>query len=97
MNHNLQTFHILCLNETKVKTQNKSSHQYSNHSKYKSIVTYKSEGTMLLYDKSIVFDLCESVTIYGSKFVVASFNTNTCLVVHIIAIYKPPFLSLTIF
>jgi len=42
MNHNLQTSHILCLNETKGKTQNKSSHQYSNHSKYKSIVTYGS-------------------------------------------------------
>jgi hypothetical protein len=33
MDHNLQTSHILCLNETKVKTQNKSSLQYSNHSK----------------------------------------------------------------
>jgi hypothetical protein len=38
--HNLQTFHILCLNEIKVKIQNKSSRQYSNRSKYKSIVTY---------------------------------------------------------
>jgi hypothetical protein len=54
--HNLQTFHILCLNENKVKTQNKSSHQYSNHSKYKSIATYESQGTMLLYDRSIVLD-----------------------------------------
>jgi hypothetical protein len=84
------------LNETKVKTQNKSSHQYSNHSKYKSIVTYGSQGTMLLYDKNIVLDSCESVTMYGLEFIVTSFNTNTFLVVHIIAIYKPPSLSLII-
>jgi len=77
MNHNLQTSHILCLNENKVKTQNKSSHQYSNHSKYKSIVTYGSQGTMLLYARSIVFDSCEFVTMFGSGFIVASFNTNT--------------------
>jgi hypothetical protein len=69
-NHNLQTYHILCLNETKVKTQNKSSHQYSNHSKYKKIITYKSPGTMLLYDRNIVFDSCEFVTMYGLEFIV---------------------------
>jgi hypothetical protein len=75
MNHNLQS-HILCLNETKVKIQNKSSYQYSNDSKYKSIVTYKSQGTMLLCDRSIVLDSCESLTMSRSKFIVASFNTN---------------------
>ncbi len=51
MNHNLQTSHILCLNETKVKTQNKSSHQYSNRSKYKSIVTYGSQGIVYCMTK----------------------------------------------
>ncbi len=76
MNHNLQTSHILCLNETKVKIQNKSSHQYSNDSKYKSIITYKSQGTMLLYDRNIVLDSCESVIMSRSEFIVASFNTN---------------------
>jgi exonuclease III len=85
------------LEETKVKTQNKSSHQYSNHSKYKSIVTYGSQGTMLLYDKNIVLNSCEFVTMSRSKFIVASFNTNTHQTIHIIVIYKPPSLSLTIF
>jgi exonuclease III len=97
MDHNLQTSHILCLNEIKVKTQKKSSHQYSNHSKYKSIVTYKSQGTMLLYDRNIVLDSCECVIMSRSKFLATSFNTNTCRAIHIIAIYKPPSLSLTIF
>jgi hypothetical protein len=95
--HNLQTSHILCLNEIKFKTQNKSSHQYSNHSKYKSIVTFGSQVTMLLYDISIVLDSCESVIMSRWKFIVASFNTDTCRAIHIIAVYKPPYLSLTIF
>jgi hypothetical protein len=85
------------LNETKVKTQNKSSHQYSNHSKYKSIVTYESQGTMLLYDRSIVLDSCEYVKMSRSKFIVASFNINIHRAIHIIVVYKPPSLSLTIF
>jgi len=84
------------LNETKVKNQNKPSHQYSNHSKYKKIITYKSQGTMLLYDRNIVFDSCEFVTMFGLEFIVASFNTNTRRIVHIIVVYKPPSLSLTI-
>ncbi len=96
-NHNLHTYHILCLNETKIKTQNKSSHQYSNHSKYKKIVTYKREGTMILYNRNIVFDSCKFVTMFGLEFIVASFNTNTRRTIHIIVVYKPPSLSLTIF
>jgi len=75
--YNLQTSHILCLNETKVKTQNKSSHQYLNHSKYNSIVIYGIQGTMLLCDRSIVLDSCEYVTMYGLEFIATSFNTNT--------------------
>jgi len=84
------------LNEIEVKTQNKSSHQYSNHSKYKKIVTYESQGTMLLYDRSIVLDSCEFVIMCGLEFIAASFNTTTYRIVHIIVVYKPPFLSLTI-
>jgi hypothetical protein len=95
--HNLQTSHILCLNETKVKTQDKSSHQYSNHSKYKSIATYRSQGTMLLYDRCIVLDSREFVIMSKLKFIVASFNTKICRTIHIIAIYKPPSLFSTIF
>jgi hypothetical protein len=41
---------------------------------------------MLLYDRSIVFDSCEFVTMYRLEFIVASFNTNIHRVVHIIVI-----------
>jgi exonuclease III len=95
--HNMQTSHILCLNETKVKSQNESSHQHSNHSKYKSIVTYGSYGTMLLYGRFIVLDSCEFVTMFRLEFIVASFNTSTCQTIHIILVYNPPSLSLTFF
>ncbi len=52
---------------------------------------------MLLYDRNIVFDSCEFVTMYGLELIVSSFNTNTCQTIHIIVVYKPPSLSLTIF
>jgi exonuclease III len=52
---------------------------------------------MLLYDKNIVLDSCEFVTMSRSKFLATSFNTNTCRAIHIITIYKPPSLSLTNF
>ncbi len=48
-----------------------------------------------MYDKSIVSNSCEYVTMYGSEFIATSFNTNTHWTIHIIAIYKPPSLSLT--
>jgi len=52
---------------------------------------------MLLYDRSIVLDSCEFVTMYRSKCIVASFNTNTRRVVDIIVVYKPLSLSFNIF
>jgi len=48
--HNLQTYHILCLNETTITMQHSTSHPYANHPKYTLIEIYGSQGTMLLYD-----------------------------------------------
>jgi hypothetical protein len=50
---------------------------------------------MLLYNRNIVLDTCEFVIMSGSKFITASFNIDTHLTIHIIAIYKPPSISLT--
>ncbi len=52
---------------------------------------------MLLYDRNIVLDSCEFVIMSGLEFKVASFNTSIHWTIHIIAVYKPPYLSLTIF
>jgi hypothetical protein len=52
---------------------------------------------MLLYDRSIILDSYEFVTMSGSKFIAASFNTKTRRTIHIIAFYQPQSLSLTMF
>jgi hypothetical protein len=52
---------------------------------------------MLLYDRNIVLASCEFVTMSKLELIYASFNINTCQAVHIIVVYKPPSLSLTIF
>jgi hypothetical protein len=97
IDHNLQTYHILCLNETRVTMQHYTSHPYANHLRYTSIEIYRSQRTMLLYDITIILDSSESTTNYGAEFIVATFNKTTRQAIHIIAIYKPPSLLLTTF
>ncbi len=96
-NHNLHTFHILCLNETRVTIQHYISHPHANHPKYTSIEIYGSQGTMLLYDRIIILDSNESITSFRVEFIIATFNKNICRTIHIIVVYKPPSLSLTTF
>jgi len=78
----------------RVTMQHYTSHPYANRSKYISIEIYGSQGTMLLYDKTITL---ESITNSRAKFIVATFDQNNHQEIHIIAIYKPPFLSLMTF
>jgi hypothetical protein len=56
--------------------ENYISHRYSNHNfKYMSIeILYGGQG-MLLYNINIIVDLCESITISRSKFIITNFNT----------------------
>jgi hypothetical protein len=78
----------------KVTMQHYTSHPYTNHSKYISIEIYESQGSMLLYDKTIIL---ESIINSRVEFIVATFNKNKHWAIHIVAIYKPPFLSLLTF
>ncbi len=78
----------------KVTMQHYTSHPYANCSKYISIEIYESQGTMLLYDKTIIL---EFITNSRSEFTVATFNKNNHQAIHIVAIYKRPFLSLMTF
>jgi hypothetical protein len=57
----------------KVTMQHYTSHPYTNHSKYISIEIYESQGSMLLYDKTIIL---ESITNSRAEFIVATFNKN---------------------
>jgi hypothetical protein len=56
IDHNLQTSHTLCLNETRVTMQHYISHPYANHPKYTSIEIYGKQKNMLSYDKTISND-----------------------------------------
>jgi hypothetical protein len=42
--------------------QHYNSHPYANHAKYTSIEIYGSKGTMLLDERTIIFDSSESIT-----------------------------------
>jgi hypothetical protein len=42
------------------------SHPYANHAKYTSIEIYGSQGTMLLDDRTIIFDSSASITNFGT-------------------------------
>jgi hypothetical protein len=53
--------------------QHYTSHPYTNRSKYISIEMNESQGTMLLYDKTIIL---ESITNFRAEFIVATFNKN---------------------
>jgi hypothetical protein len=46
--------------------QHYTSHPYANHPKYTSIEIYENQGTMLLYDITIILDSSESITNYGT-------------------------------
>jgi hypothetical protein len=57
--------------------QHYTSHPYASHSKHTSIEIYGSQGTMLLYDRTIILDSSKSITNSRAKFIVATFNQNT--------------------
>jgi hypothetical protein len=46
--------------------QHYTSHPYANHAKYTSIEIHGSQGTMLLDDRTIIFDSNESITNSGT-------------------------------
>jgi hypothetical protein len=59
--------------------QHYTSHPYANHSKYTSIEIYGSQGTMILYDRTIILDSSESITNSRAEFIVATFNKKHSL------------------
>jgi hypothetical protein len=54
-------------------------------------------ATMIIYDNFITLLSHETFTSLGAEYIVAKFNANTRNVIHIISIYKPSTLSLSIF
>jgi hypothetical protein len=54
-------------------------------------------GSMIIYDNFITLSLHETFTSLGAKYITATFNVNTKKAIHIITIYKPSRLSLSMF
>jgi hypothetical protein len=54
-------------------------------------------GTMIIYDNFTTLSSHETFTSLGAKYIAATFNANTRKVIHIIIIYKPSTLSLSMF
>jgi hypothetical protein len=52
-------------------------------------------GTMIKYDNFTTLSSNESFTSLGTKYIVATFNANTINIIHIITIYRPSTLSLS--
>jgi len=54
-------------------------------------------GTMIIYDNFTTLSSHETFISLGAEYIVATFHANTRKAIHIIAIYKPSTLSLSMF
>jgi len=84
--YNLQSSHILCFQETRIKDFEKIS-QYINLYKYKYIHNFDRHGLVLLYDKNMI---CSSTTINhhnGSEFIATTCNEEHRNAIHVITLY----------
>ncbi len=54
-------------------------------------------GTMIIYDNFTTLSSHETFTFLGVEYIAATFNANTRKIIHIITIYKPSTLSLSMF
>jgi hypothetical protein len=54
-------------------------------------------GTMIMYDNFTTLSSHETFTSLGVEYIIATFNANTRKAIHIIAIYIPSTLSLSMF
>jgi exonuclease III len=95
MDWNILAFHILCLNETKIKNihidpNNNIAVLKKNHFIY----CYDQYGIMILYNKTMISSKSTTMTHSRVKLIFATFNKNIRQAIHIITIYKPPTLSI---
>ncbi len=54
-------------------------------------------GTMIIYDNFTTLSSHETFTSLGAKYIATTFNANTRKAIHIIIIYRPSLLSLSMF
>ncbi len=64
------------------------SRKYNPHLPYSYISIHDGHGLMMMYDVHIHLDSFNTITNYGLKYIVATFNINTQKEIHIVCVYK---------
>jgi len=98
LDYNFKIAHILCFNETHFKTLTFNKRSLNIDTRTHSMISVNGwNGTMIIYDNFTTLSSHETFTSLRAKYIVATFTTNTRKAIHIIAIYKPSTLSLSMF
>ncbi len=98
LDYNLKTTHILCLNKTHFNTLTYNNTSLNIDTRTHSMISVNGRnGSMIIYDNFTTFSLNETFTSLKDKYIAATFNANTRHAIHIITIYKPSTLSLSMF
>ncbi len=96
--YNLKTTRILCLNETHFNTLRSNNTSLNIHTRTHSMISVNGRnGTMIIYDNFTTLSSHETFTSLGVEYIGATFNANKRKAIHIITIYKPSTLSLSMF
>jgi hypothetical protein len=91
--YNLKIAHILCLNETCFNALTFNNTSLNIDTRTHSMISVNDwNGTMIIYDNFMT-----TLSSLRAKYIATTFNANTRKVVHIVAIYWPSTLSLSMF
>ena len=96
--YNLKMAHILCFNETHFNTLTSNNTSLNTDTRTHSMISVNGwNGTMIIYDNFTTLSSHKTFTSLGTKYIAATFNANTRKAIHILAIYIPSLLSLSMF
>ena len=94
--HSMQTSHILCFQETRVKYVHDVD-KYIDASRYKYIHNYGGQSILMLYEHHINFTSFYTMNCNGSKFIAASFNLSTHSAIYVVIVYSAHSTNITLF
>jgi len=96
--YTLKKTHILCLNETHFNTLTSNNTSLNIDAKTHSMISVNGQnGTMIIYDNFTTLSSHETFTSLGVEYIATTFNVDTRKAIHIIVMYKPSTLSLSMF
>jgi hypothetical protein len=89
-NPNLQASHILCLNETQIKSMEFECIVALTNQKFSILSCYDGHGIIMLYDANNTLHTHETYKKHGIEIIATTFNIDIKRAIHVVAIYKPP-------